>query len=61
MIWTCDEDWVKIWYIELKAEDRLEDQEGHSKPTVEYRLLIAYPKYLMNSNHFISCPNRFNI
>ena len=26
----CDEDWVKkLWSIELKTEDRLEDQERH--------------------------------
>ena len=26
-----DDDWVKnVWSLELKAEDRLEDQEGHS-------------------------------
>ena len=28
MVWTCDEDWVKKC-LELKAEDQLEDQEGH--------------------------------
>ena len=32
MVWTWDEDWVKkVWSIELKEEDRLEDQEGQKK------------------------------
>ena len=26
MVWACDEDWVKKC-MELKAEDRLDDQE----------------------------------
>ena len=30
MVWTCDEDWVKkCMELELKADNRLEDQEGH--------------------------------
>ena len=31
MVWICDEDSVKkgMEFLELKAEDRLEGQEGH--------------------------------